>query len=342
MERNIDFIDCAKAIGIILVVYGHALRDLVDARLIDNTSGLQASDYVIYTFHMPLFFFLSGLTAGRSVAKGAVPFLKGKLRTIVYPYFLWSLLLGGTMVTLTAVTNHDKSVSRLLEILWNPISPFWFLYALFWVHVVYLLLHRIGPGWFALAAILTFAAVAFVWPAPPEIVFQTTRGLLHYSIGAMLAGRLLEGRRPGTAALVGMAGLFATAVLACLALNIRSALALPAAAAGIALTIGLGQRLAAHARWLVLLGAASMSVYVLHIFATAGTRVVMAHALGAHHGAILLVLCTLAGLVFPLAVHRAAMRLGISTLLGLSERRTASGRPVPHQPGAASAQPGRA
>lgn len=49
--RRSTFIDIAKGIGIILVVLGHL-----------DTNG-QISREVIYSFHMPLFFLLSGIFA---------------------------------------------------------------------------------------------------------------------------------------------------------------------------------------------------------------------------------------------------------------------------------------
>ena len=48
-NRRIEWIDIAKGIGILLVILGH-------------TIALKYSK-VLYTFHMPLFFLLSGLVA---------------------------------------------------------------------------------------------------------------------------------------------------------------------------------------------------------------------------------------------------------------------------------------
>jgi fucose 4-O-acetylase-like acetyltransferase len=55
---RVGWIDFCKGIGIFLVVLGHILRDVI------------AVDY-IYSFHMPLFFFLSGLVsnAGNMIGK---------------------------------------------------------------------------------------------------------------------------------------------------------------------------------------------------------------------------------------------------------------------------------
>src|SRR5690606_15822455 len=59
-ERN-AWVDYAKAIGIILVVYGHVARGVFNAGLPMEESSYLLVDSIIYSFHMPLFFFLSGL-----------------------------------------------------------------------------------------------------------------------------------------------------------------------------------------------------------------------------------------------------------------------------------------
>lgn len=51
---RIDTIDIIKGIGILLVIFGHV-----------NTEG-QLSRFFIYSFHMPLFFFFSGVVAHSS------------------------------------------------------------------------------------------------------------------------------------------------------------------------------------------------------------------------------------------------------------------------------------
>jgi fucose 4-O-acetylase-like acetyltransferase len=58
-SRNI-WVDYAKAIGIILVVYGHVARGIFNAGLVIDQALYELVDHVIYSFHMPLFFFCRG------------------------------------------------------------------------------------------------------------------------------------------------------------------------------------------------------------------------------------------------------------------------------------------
>ena len=54
-SKRIEWIDIAKAISIILVIFGHAIKKT-------NWTHLDFIVYTIYSFHMALFFVLSGWT----------------------------------------------------------------------------------------------------------------------------------------------------------------------------------------------------------------------------------------------------------------------------------------
>jgi acyltransferase len=75
------WVDNAKAIGIILVVYGHTIQ-----------CGTLAKE-LIYSFHMPLFFFLAGyLVKDSHLRVPLLSFLKNNLRRLIVPYFTFWFL----------------------------------------------------------------------------------------------------------------------------------------------------------------------------------------------------------------------------------------------------------
>ena len=65
---RIAWIDAARGIGIVLVVIGHVEGGLIDAGIQSGASWAWPS-YGLYTFHMPLFFFLAGLNVPGSLAR---------------------------------------------------------------------------------------------------------------------------------------------------------------------------------------------------------------------------------------------------------------------------------
>lgn len=61
MHDRESWVDYAKGIGIILVVYGHVARGLFNSGISVPLNLYHLLDSIVNTFHMPLFFFLSGL-----------------------------------------------------------------------------------------------------------------------------------------------------------------------------------------------------------------------------------------------------------------------------------------
>lgn len=78
-KSRIGWIDIARGIGILLVVYGHAL----------SAGEMRA---LIYSFHMPLFFLLSGLVFTYKSAESFHAFLRKNVRNILLPYMVFALL----------------------------------------------------------------------------------------------------------------------------------------------------------------------------------------------------------------------------------------------------------
>ncbi|WP_142910595.1 acyltransferase family protein, partial [Klebsiella pneumoniae] len=95
-NRN-EWVDYAKGFGIVLVVYGHISRGLYNSGIISDTKWFHFIDSLIYSFHMPLFFFLSRLFLMKSLQVRGLPyFIFNKVDTILYPYLIWSVIQGLT------------------------------------------------------------------------------------------------------------------------------------------------------------------------------------------------------------------------------------------------------
>lgn len=89
-KHRIEFIDIAKGITIFLVVWGHTASN---AELTSPNCLLITK--ILYSFHMPLFFFLSGLSISATPITSAVQwriFLKKTILTITFPFFIWALI----------------------------------------------------------------------------------------------------------------------------------------------------------------------------------------------------------------------------------------------------------
>ncbi len=323
--------DRAKGVGIVLVVFGHVLRGLMAAGIAPDAAWTRALDYTLYTFHMPLFFLLAGLNAERSLRRGAAGFLRDKLHTIVWPYFLWSFVQGIVQIKMAGLVNGAFTSDVFRTILYEPIAQFWFLYGLMVCHIGFVVLGR-SRALLLAGAVVAVAASPFAPFYPGKYLFNFG----FYVCGVVLSARLAQwgaarDGRDGAWLFLALAG-FAGAVWAAHATgyDYASPAAIPAAAFGIAATLIACKTMGgAFGRVFATVGAMSMTIYILHIMAGAGARVVMMRLGVPHDPFVYLVVATFVGVAAPMVAHMALARMGWLATLGLAPAR----RPAPRLAG---------
>jgi fucose 4-O-acetylase-like acetyltransferase len=325
---RVEWLDLARGMGIVLVVAGHAERGLVSAN-IARGGAWHVFDLALYTFHMPLFMLLAGLNVAGSLRRGRREFLRGKLWTIAWPYVLWSLVQGTLLVLLSGMTNGKGDWSALTRIGWQPISPFWFLYAL----MVYMVVVAfVGLRARVLVPLALAGIVASQFLDGDSIVHQICYQAVFFVTGVLGASRIKAmPAYPVWLALLAIAwcGAFALIPSGGDTPYLKPA-TLPAAACGIAFMLTLARLTTGRVvRTLFMrLGRASMTIYVMHILGTAGARIVLTRLHVPQQPLVYWIACTAVGLGVPLLVHEMLARHGGLVPLGLaSRRRTVSLRP---------------
>lgn len=313
-QDRLGWVDNAKGIGISLVVFGHVLRGLATSHLIEWSPLATFVDSWLYSFHMPLFFVLSGLFLLPSSAKPFATLVSDKVRTLAYPYFLWSAITLLLKSSLGTLPNQPRDLSELPEILFFPIEQYWFLYALFLLSITtgLLLKQRCGPALLLSLAVLVYPGVT---PESGWWIMDLARSYAIYlvlGVGVAMVWPLrgLEETGRWVLILLVAAGLGAAAVLVGSGLSqwsiFRPLTALSGTAGMIALAL-----LFKGSAGLQTLGNYALPIYVAHTFASGGTRIALAQLLHIHSPAWHLVLGTVVGLYAPLALALACERLGI-------------------------------
>jgi len=321
-----DWVDAARGIGIVLVVVGHMVIGLADAGQLDRSSAAWRLQYVIYTFHMPLFFMLSGLFVPQAVARGRGPMLRNLALRMVWPYLLWSTVQLLVLGLAAGVVNNAVNISpaRWVALLWQPASQFWFLHTLILLQLAAcLLLPRLGAQgllWLALALLMVPALVKL----PPALV-NPCRFALYFALGVLASPHRLQAlsrvpRLPRVAVALAALALCALIGLALLPQGLIpwAIQALPAALLGLLACVLLAQSLPDWARRrFAALGVSSLAIFALHIMFGAGARIVLSRAAHLQDPNGLLAATIAAGLLGPLLVEQAARAAGAQRWLGL-------------------------
>lgn len=140
-KKRYDHIDYMKALGILLVVFGHMFRLSESGSVVYDTIVRN-----IYSFHMPLFFMISGAVLRFGAKEEAKPvslrvFAIKNLKSLVVPYLIWS----GVYIGIWAVRYHGKtSVIRdglCSTLTCRGVAPLWFLICLFTGEIVFLIIY---------------------------------------------------------------------------------------------------------------------------------------------------------------------------------------------------------
>lgn len=180
-RKYFDEITIARGIGILLVVLGHALKQTG----VTNTA-VDVLIEVIYSFHMPLFFVLSGFVSVKILqytkAEDYIRYIKSRMLRLLLPYFVMGILYMPLKYFLSrfARNPYDFSAAWKLVIGINPNTTMWFLYTLFWVSVtaLFFVKRRVLLPMLALSFILSAAAFSFDWGIrTPKYLFFFILGL---------------------------------------------------------------------------------------------------------------------------------------------------------------------
>jgi fucose 4-O-acetylase-like acetyltransferase len=341
MQVRIGWLDSAKGLGMILVVVGHALGGLIDSTPDAVQPGFRTLFFLIYTFHMPLFFLLSGLLVRRRLEKGAGIFVRGLLPTMVWPYFLWSGIQFTIIYAMGALVNRPATDywPVIVSLPWKTVSQFWFLYALFGLHILSTaIVPRLGREAFVLIA-LGLKAIPLILPLPFALklicnhaffyavgVWLAVAGIEHMVIRyrsiikAVMLPLLAVAMGALTLGAVGEYGsdiAFATAASPEIANLAWRFAALPAAFLGVAAILGVASlSQVSGMAWLCYIGRMTMPVFLLHVLCLAGMRIILTRfdILSDQWG--LLVVLVVVGLIGPLIAERIARALHLTRLVG--------------------------
>ena len=132
MKERLLYIDQLKGIAILLVVMGH----FIQYNSLESTGNTLFS--AIYSFHMPLFMFISGYVAFKTIRIDIFnkysAFLIKKVNTLLVPFFVWPLIVDNFFFAKKPEYNFIHTLKTLVN---EPSTGLWFLWYLFFLTVFY-------------------------------------------------------------------------------------------------------------------------------------------------------------------------------------------------------------
>ena len=320
-ERRVQWVDCCKGICIVLVVYGHVAGGLEASGVLKVGSVFSGLRDWVYMFHIPAFFFLSGLFALKACDRPFAPFLRGRLRVLFYPYLLWTAIILASQLAVASAVNTPASASRVLRCLWEPYGVgLWFLYSLFLVSLLFYGVRRLR---IPTAAILLLGVVLYVLGHNDVFGFwyilnESTNHAVFFMIGGCFPGIILApftGARKPLLAGVGVGFLALMAVSQFIQPDPTGLLKLTRALLGVSGVVCVAMVFARTAAMgpLAFLGAYSLEIYLAHPLWGTASRAVLLR--GGVHNPVVFVVCGVSfGIAGSLAMALFCKRFGFPYL----------------------------
>ena len=183
-KKRMSYIDVAKGIGILLVILGHCLA-----------YGCQNQLFrCIYSFHMPLFFFLSGYVFH---SKEATVFFSGKLKALLLPALFFQII--NLMTYVAVVCGVGIAIGKNLAIYHGLISfgGFWFVITLLYVSSLFYVFYEkivrrfAKKNWIMFCTALFLLVIGLIYASsiadkPNEPIATTMTAFFFYTVGVIL------------------------------------------------------------------------------------------------------------------------------------------------------------
>ena len=205
------WLDGLKGFGILLVILGHVLSGYLDAWTFPEAYwSFYGVRTWIYSFHMPLFFLLSGFTFSLAYWRDGKLRRAGYLRqlgNLLWVYVLFALLQWAVKQVVPELVNEAYDLRDLQRMFVEPLGNFWYVYVL-------LILYLLGAAlrtpdwrgrWVLLPGALAIVAADLHWDWYALTGYRIVYHFFFFALGCLLRRRrevLSEPKLAGIAAMV--------------------------------------------------------------------------------------------------------------------------------------------
>ena len=291
INSRVESVDLMKGFAILLVVFGHAVGAVTSSKmLVEIPYSFTAIYDFIYSFHMPIFFFVAGLFIERWTQRSYKKALWGKFYRLAIPYFVWGGLFAIYKEVGGSFSNHSDE--GIISFLWSPLIPwniFWFLYVLLFIQVIYYIFinlsdsYKRGRRCFFLISLILF----MVFPCLPDvwIIHRLCKFMIFFAIGTYMLKSMADFEKQMTFKLLAVI-ISIFCFISCIYLFVLNGENMLAIRSRVFLITGsVGILAIAAFSWLVIkfsklcnfiryCGEKSMEIYLLHPFILGALRVI--------------------------------------------------------------------
>jgi fucose 4-O-acetylase-like acetyltransferase len=324
--QRIAFIDIAKGIAISLVVFGHVLGGTLARGWVVPANCGELVYKFIYTFHMPVFFIISGAFTIGHIRRDPFHAFVSRCGSIAWPYLLWGTIfvilqtsIARFMLFPPSETGAVDSMERLLL---GQTS--WFLWTLFVCEVLLISAVVIPVGAVFVVSLIMSLALS---GSDLGIFGNVVHFMPYLALGALIGRRLKDVKMPPPALSLLVGLLIFTGLFGAVANGLDNSIGVEflegtfGSIALLLLAYGLNALTGSAVAALRTIGEASLVIFLLHPYFQSVARVALEHISGPGLP-LQLIVPTLVGILGPALVWIVADRAGLQWLFRLTVRKT--------------------
>ena len=186
--KRITWIDNVKAFACLLVVTGHLLQSLLKSNIDPIPDITTFINWFIYLFHMPLFMCISGMLYFKNSKitniKEYKEFEMKKIINLIIPYVTFYIIYFALNILFSKSVNNAKNIEDLLNIVNNPMPPYWFLYALISIFIFIPILDKINRNKnVSITILIIMKIITLFWNSKIYIIKSIMEYGIYFYIG---------------------------------------------------------------------------------------------------------------------------------------------------------------
>ena len=144
--NRLDYISWIQFVGVISVIFGHSMNSIDVPLWLVNIKGW------VYTYHMPLFFFVSAYLfsyLGGFERRGYKGTFKSKFERLLVPYIIWNVAFFAPKILMSDYIPEtvEWTPEYFIKLFFSPrdniLGHTWFLFALFEMYVLAILFEKL-------------------------------------------------------------------------------------------------------------------------------------------------------------------------------------------------------
>lgn len=324
MEERITWIDSVKGLAMFSVVLCHVVNGYSASGVFaDSNALLYGIQNIANSFQMPLFCIVSGFLFYKAYMDKEGNIKKDRIKRHIYDlistYVLWCLIMGGFKILLSRQVNNEVTVKDLLLIWCRPIGVYWYLYVLIFLYLIFM--SKKIKGMKDKYQFIIFSVAGVVGSIMTDDFLEGCffiRRILYYLpvffLGIMLSKGYLKNLKKRMEIVVGIYSVLLIIIFWNSDLEIYHIpfVNLLVAIGMSVFIICLFNRITTlgSLKFLSVLGKNSLEIYILHVFFTAGSRMVI-EKLNLTN-VYICILCTLVTSLFlPIVIGLVARKIGV-------------------------------